>query len=61
MGIGPVVAVLMAAVMAVVMGGGHHAIQCSWVAAAAYHWFEMYFHSIQRFKLLHQVPKGNAF
>ena len=47
MGSGPMVTVIIAAVVAVVVAGSHHAVQCSWVVTAVYHLFAAYSHSIQ--------------
>ena len=53
-------AVVVAAVVAVVVAGSRHAVQCSWVAAAAYHPFAVCSRNAQRFVLLCQVTKDHA-
>ena len=54
------VAVVVAAVVVVVVGGNRLAVQCSWVAAAAYHPFAVCSRNAQRFVLLRQVTKDHA-
>ena len=54
------VTVVVAAVVAVGMAGSRHAVQCSWVAAAAYHPFAVCSHNAQQFVLLRQVTKDHA-
>ena len=61
MGFGPAVAVVVVAVMAVDVGSSRHAVQCSKVAAAAYHWLAVYSCSAQQFMLLCQVTKDHVF
>ena len=53
-------AVIVAAVVAVGVVGSRHAVQCSWVVAAAYHPFAVCSHNSQQFVLLHQVTKDHA-
>ena len=56
------VTVVVAAVVVAVVGvaGSRHAVQCSWVAAAAYHPFAVCSRNAQRFVLLRQVTKDHA-
>ena len=54
------VTVVVAAVVVVGMAGSRHAVQCSWVAAAAYHPFAVCSRNAQRFVLLRQVTKDHA-
>ena len=54
------VAIVVAAVVVVVVAGSRHAVQCSWVAAAAYHPFAVCSRNAQQFVLLRQVTKDHA-
>ena len=54
------VTVVVAAVVVVGVAGSRHAVQYSWVAAAAYHPFTVCSRNAQQFVLLRQVTKDHA-